>query len=296
MGGKRIIPEEARQFMLANNVEPLVPFQAAKTPWQCRCLKCHRMISPTYLNIKQGHSPCVFCAGRKIPAEDAISIMLEANLEPLEPYKNFRSKWRSKCLACGTECFPILKSIIAGQGGCLNCVGHLVKPEDAVAVMRKMGWEPLEPYHGSGTPWKSRCNTCGEISFPSHHKVSREETRRCLFCTPRGFNFAEDGYLYLLHHEIWQLFKIGISNSPNVRTDDHESRGWETLEVRGPMEGSLASGWESSILKMLKNHGADVGRADIAGKFDGYTESWVAESFPAKSIKQLMKLVVEDEL
>ena len=46
---------------------------------------------------------------------------------------------------------------------------------------------------------------------------------------------------------------------------------------------------------MLKNHGANLGREDIAGKFDGYTESWGVDSFPFNSIKQLMKLVEEDE-
>jgi len=61
------------------------------------------------------------------------------------------------------------------------------------------------------------------------------------------------------------------------------------------MEGSLAAAWETSILKMLKRRGADLAREDIAGKFDGYTESWVADSFPVKSIKQLMRLVEEDE-
>jgi hypothetical protein len=61
------------------------------------------------------------------------------------------------------------------------------------------------------------------------------------------------------------------------------------------MDGLLAYEWEQSILKMLKKRGAEIGRKDIAGKFDGYTESWVADSFPVKSIKQLMQLVEEDE-
>lgn len=281
--------------MVAHGVEPLEAFQAVKTPWESRCLKCHRVIRPTYLNVKQGHSACVYCAGRKIPEEYAIQIMREADLEPLEPYRNFRTKWRSKCLLCGTECFPILKSILNGQGGCLNCVRHLVTSEDAVATMKKMEWEPLEPYHGSAAPWKCRCTICGEIWYPTHHKVSREISRRCPTCTPHGFNFAEDGYLYLLRHETWQLFKIGISNSPHSRTNDHETRGWETLEIRGPMDGALAYQWEQSILNMLKNHGADLGRSDIAGKFDGYTESWVASSFPVTTIKEIMDLVQKDE-
>jgi formylmethanofuran dehydrogenase subunit E len=295
MGGKKINPEQAKALMIEKGVEPLVPFMSDKTNWQSRCLTCHRIVSPRFANVKNGHAPCVYCSGRKIPAEEAVKVMREADLEPLEPYKNFRTKWRSKCLVCGTECYPILKTILGGQGGCLNCVGHLVTPEAASAAMAKMDWEPLEAYPGSASPWKCRCNVCGEISYPTHHKVSREKTRRCPTCTPNGFNFSEDGYLYLLRHNIWGLFKVGISNSPMDRTENHETRGWETLEIRGPMDGALAAGWESSILKMLQGRRAELGREDIAGKFDGYTESWVADSFQVSSIQQLMDLVHEDE-
>jgi len=277
--------------MLAHGVEPLVTFTSDKTPWESRCLTCHRVVTPRFANVKNGHSPCVYCSGRKIPADEAVRIMLEADLEPMEPYKNFRTKWKSKCLICGTECSPIFKSILNGQGGCLSCVGHLVKPEEATAVMQKMGWEPLEPYRGSAVPWKCRCSICGNISFPTHHKVSREQSRRCSTCSPHGFNFGEDGYIYLLQHEIWEMFKIGISNTPVERTADHESRGWETIEVRGPMKGSLAYQWEQSILRMLKTCGAELGRDDIAGRFDGYTESWTKSSYPAKSIVDLMNQV-----
>ena len=98
-----------------------------------------------------------------------------------------------------------------------------------------------------------------------------------------------------MRHERWGLLKIGISNSETERTRAHEYRGWEIVDIRGVMDGLLAYEWEQSILRLLKTSGADLGRDSIAGKFDGYTESWVEKSFPVESIKELMDLVKVSE-
>ena len=61
------------------------------------------------------------------------------------------------------------------------------------------------------------------------------------------------------------------------------------------MDGNLTLQWETAILKMLKDNGADLSNENIGGKFDGYTESWSQSKFPVKSIKELMKLTEEYE-
>jgi hypothetical protein len=61
------------------------------------------------------------------------------------------------------------------------------------------------------------------------------------------------------------------------------------------MDGLLAKEIESSILAMLKAKGADLSNAEIAGKFDGYSEAWSKSTFEAKSIKELMRLTEEFE-
>ena len=291
MGGKKIDPAEASSLMIANGAKPLEEFITDKTNWKCECLKCGREIFPRYANVKNGHSPCKYCSGRRIDEAEAFRIMRENDLEPLEPYKNTRSKWKSICIVCGTEVQPILKSIISGQGGCLRCANHLVTSEDAVDAMRRMRWEPLVDYPGSASPWRCMCLDCGEISYPTHHKVSRAQGRRCLTCTKKGFNLREDGYLYLLVHPIWMLYKVGISNSSSSRTDDHQTRGWEVIQIKGPMDALLAFEWEKSILKFLTNKGAEIGSESIAGKFDGYTESWKIESHRVKNLDDLMSQV-----
>jgi len=155
------------------------------------------------------------------------------------------------------------------------------------------GWDASKYIYGSAKKMGWRCKEGHRWKATIDHRSKGGQG--CPTCANKGFDPNESGYLYLLYHEIWQLHKVGISNSLNDRTREHESRGWETIEMKGPMDGLLAYEWEQSILKMLKRRGADLAREDIAGKFDGYTESWVADSFPVKSIKQLMRLVEEDE-
>ena len=61
------------------------------------------------------------------------------------------------------------------------------------------------------------------------------------------------------------------------------------------MDGFIAREWETSILQMLKRHGAKVASEEVAGKFDGYTEAWLQGSYGAKSLRDLMDAVEVDE-
>ena len=74
-----------------------------------------------------------------------------------------------------------------------------------------------------------------------------------------------------------------------------QAYGWELIELRGPMQGDIAYGWEQSIMKMLKNSGANLGDATIDGKFEGFTEAWSHAKFPANTIRELMQLTEEFE-
>ena len=47
--------------------------------------------------------------------------MLQAGLEPLEPYQSALAKWKCKCLGCGEIVFPKYNQIQQGIGGCNNC-------------------------------------------------------------------------------------------------------------------------------------------------------------------------------
>ena len=91
------------------------------------------------------------------------------------------------------------------------------------------------------------------------------------------------------------MYQIGITNAVEQRIKSHEKLGWEVIELRGPMDGLIAREWETSILRMLKEKGADLSNSNIAGKFDGYSEAWSKSTFEVKSIKELMRLTEEFE-
>ncbi len=53
--------------------------------------------------------------------------------------------------------------------------------------------------------------------------------------------------------------------------------------------------WEQDILQALRRRGVALGPVDIAGRFSGFTESWIEEEYPATSLKELMGMVYNDE-
>ena len=91
------------------------------------------------------------------------------------------------------------------------------------------------------------------------------------------------------------MLQIGITNNPKDRLGRHARLGWEVADLRGPMDGLIARNWETSVLQMLKRRGAKLAPMEIVGKFDGYTESWLSESYEARTLRELMDAVLRDE-
>jgi hypothetical protein len=290
---------QAIKIMVEAGVKPLTKFKSSKTPWKSECLTCGKIVSPTLGSIKAGQGACAFCAGMRTDPADAMDLMLSSNLQPLEPYISAKEPWKCRCLGCGEIVFPLYNSIQQGQGGCTKC-GIIrtadalrVSQEDAIHFARAAGFEPAEPYVGSEEKWKMKCLTCLKFFFPTLHNV--RQGSGCPSCAKNGFDPNEKGYLYFLVHPIWEMFQIGITNSPDKRLRQHKKLGWLPLELRGPMDGHLTQNWETAILRMLKAKGADLSNGKIAGKFDGYSEAWSKSTFEVSSIKELMRLTEEFE-
>jgi hypothetical protein len=91
------------------------------------------------------------------------------------------------------------------------------------------------------------------------------------------------------------MVQIGISNYPETRLGQHGKRGWEVIEVRGPMEGHLAQQLETAILHAVERRGAVLGHKAEIEKFDGYSEAWTKDSLTVTSFKQLLGWVYEDD-
>ena len=183
--------------------------------------------------------------------------------------------------------------------GCAVCSGHKVLAgfNDLATVRPDLaaeadGWNPKTVTFGSGSIKQWKCSN-------GHHwkavVASRTSGRGCPSCAKTGFDPNEGGWLYFLAHENWGLLQIGISNEPEVRLRTHSAAGWEVLEVRGPMPGDVTYQWEQDILHALQRRGVSLSPEHVAGKFSGYTEAWIQEDFPAKSLAVLMQLVHDDE-
>lgn len=128
-------------------------------------------------------------------ADAAAEEMRARGYEPLVPYPGrTNATWPSRCTTCGHEGRPTFNAVRNGGQGCRVCRTRAAQAKRAAAnapkaegVMRAAGFEPLEPYRGSQTPWHCRCTTCGRESTPSYSNV-RNGGSRCRFCSSKSSN------------------------------------------------------------------------------------------------------------
>jgi len=119
-------PEKARSLAKEAGLEPLEEFVSGQIPWKCKHLKCGEIVSPLFITILKGNSGCIKCNSKsaadryRLPEDKAVAIMLNANMEPLEPYTNALTSWRCKCLKCGNVITPKLNTVQNGSG-CIYC-------------------------------------------------------------------------------------------------------------------------------------------------------------------------------
>jgi hypothetical protein len=117
---RRTNQEDALSEMIKAGYEPLTTYEGNHTKWESKCQKCKKISFPTLSNVRNG-SRCVYCTNHKVDEEDAVQMMLIANLLPLEPYIDSKTKWKCKCLRCGEIVRPKYNTIQIGGGGCTNC-------------------------------------------------------------------------------------------------------------------------------------------------------------------------------
>ena len=154
------------------------------------------------------------------------------------------------------------------------------------------GWDPTKVTAGSDKKclWRCQFGHNWEATV-----VNRSKGRGCPSCASTGFDPNKEGWLYFIDHDALQMFQVGISNSPVTRLGQHSKRGWEIIEVRGPIEGHLAQQLELAILHAVERRGALLGHKAEIEKFDGYSEAWTKDSLPVTSFKQLLDWVYEDD-
>lgn len=191
-----------------------------------------------------------------------------------------RSGNNTGCLVCSN------RQILVGFNDLQTTHPHLAREAN--------GWNPQDVVSGNNRKFKWKCAS-GHVWTAALVNRSHGKETGCPTCASYGFDPNLDAWLYFLNHPDWELLQIGITNNPKQRLNKHRRIGWKLLELRGPLDGYLARKWEVSILQMLKTNGALLGEDGAAGKFDGYTEAWVVDSFPASSLHELMEKVKDDE-
>ena len=115
------------ELMLKANLKPLEPYSGNSGKlWKSQCMLCGLECYPRYYDVSvRGKGGCKPCGSKSNQTpeflEEIKRMMTEANLEPLEPYKNSMHKWLCRCLSCGEKVTPTAHNIKAGHGGCVFC-------------------------------------------------------------------------------------------------------------------------------------------------------------------------------
>lgn len=131
----RFTHEMTVDTMKQADLEPLEEYKSSDAPWKCKCLKCDRVVFPSFSNVSKGHEGCAFCSGNAVHPDDALKIMLESGYEPLEPYPaHNKTKWKSRHIQCGTIVFPYYNTIQNRKSGCSVCAEYGLKLENPAYV------------------------------------------------------------------------------------------------------------------------------------------------------------------
>jgi hypothetical protein len=185
------------------------------------------------------------------------------------------------------------------NAGCPYCAGsRALAGFNDLATLRPdiasqaHGWDPSTVQISAGV---SRKWICPEGHVWRAAVAARTQGRGCPTCAIGGFDPNADGYLYFLEHDELDMFQIGITNKPKGRLARHIRGGWEVLDIRGPMDGQLASDLETDMLRVLKRRKAVFANTAGVKRFDGWSEAWTKTSFSATSIRELIDLVYEDD-
>jgi hypothetical protein len=250
---KRAVP-----IMKKAKIQPLTPYTSARENWKCKCLRCERIIYPSFNQIQQGGG-CPYCAGVKVDLVEVKRIMIASGLKPLEKYKSKDSPWKCKCLTCGTTVYPYWNNIRNGAGGCGRCryfksgKSNRTPEKDAIKFMLEADLQPLEPYLNKEIPWKCKCLKCKQVVYPSAGNIKRGQGG-CSYCRETGLNYNDPAYIYLIFHKKYKSIKIGVSNNnsrPN-RLKCHQKEGWGVYKTKNYKTGFKAEKVETGIIRWLR--------------------------------------------
>lgn len=173
----RLDPDDAAQVMRTAGVEPLVEYPGADVPWRCICTACQREVHPRYHSIRKGGSGCAYCAGKKVDPAEAAELFRAAGVDPFDDYPGPKQPWLGQCRTCGAVVAPTYGWVRASGRACKYCSRRAMAEtkrldsDQAAAVMRAAGFEPLEDYPGASKPWACWCPDCSSTVTPVYGEI-----------------------------------------------------------------------------------------------------------------------------
>jgi hypothetical protein len=295
-----LLPELAKE---ADGWDPtqFSKFSNKKVNWKCTLGHKWRVSINSRSTFQSG---CPICSGQKILKgfNDLASINPSLANQAVGWNPSEAAQWSHKLETWKCDLGHTYKARIADRSsgdGCPFCIGKKVlsgfndlETKNPSLARQAFGWDPKTVSEFSNKILIWQCQEGHKWRSSVNH---RSNGRGCPSCAKSGFDPNKDSWLYLLIHQQWEMFQIGITNDLKRRYSEHSLNGWELIEAHGPIDGHLSQQWETAILRMLKAKGADLSNSKIAGKFDGYSEAWSTSNFDIKSIKELMQLTEEFE-
>ena len=283
---RRVVePSEAEATMWGAGLEPLAPYPGSKAPWLCACLRCRRKVSPSVSSVRSGKG-CAYCSGNRVDPGEAVALMRASGLDPLEPYPGATSAWHCRCRECHRELTSTYQSVSSGAR-CAFCSRVRVDPLDALAVMEAAGLEPLEPYPGALVTWHCRCTGCGRDVHPRYGNVVKGQGG-CVYCAAgRRFDPGAPAWLYLLAHQEFRAWQVGITGRLEKRLAAHARAGWHLVELYVFDRGISAMRAEAEVIAAWRRQGFPDAVPRAAMPQGGHTETVAWVNLPELTLRPI---------
>ena len=118
----KISDEEAINRFLALDFKAIEKVKHGKrNVWKTECLKCGTIVDKRLDGLKS-NKKCQNCywISKIMPEEEALQILSDALLKPLEAYISAKEWWKVKCIRCDSV-ISVKASTIKQGSGCTNC-------------------------------------------------------------------------------------------------------------------------------------------------------------------------------
>ena len=284
---------EIREEFYKYGFELLGEFKARSISVSVKHLKCGTNTEMNLKSIKRGAGFCKGCMkNRRLTEEEAFGIIDRAGFLPRGKFTNVETHIDCECKKCGKVVPKTVHELsVKNTFGCPYCNKVKIDPETAEEVLLDAGYKPVEPYKNSKSKWKSIHVVCGTICYPRYNSIQSGQGA-CTKCTVGTFDYNAVSYFYLVTHESFKSFKVGISNV-DAKTDrliTHESSGWKTLYKYEFENGYLAYDFEQTLLLYIRNYLNIPQHLNIEDMpRGGFSETFSADLIDYKSIIEAIK-------